>query len=392
MRDEKHLTALQIVRNYDKKQIAHRKLKTVHEQLIWVIDQESENVEEIYVLVGPPGSGKSTLMRRLSADILSRYAGEMEDDPGMIPVIFIQLAAPQNGDFNWKDFFARLLEQFNDILIRKKVILRSEARLDGEIVVMIRSLVREELRRAVRNSFQHRKTKFLLLDEAAHLLIIKSGISARVQFEMIKSVAQELHIPIILAGDYSLLNILELNGQLTRRTEVIHFERYNVSELSSPDDLNGISFRNAVHSLLEAMPIEKEANLIDHIDYFFTYSIGIIGLLKKWFKRALWRALRTEEQILTREILDATRWKNKSLQKMLTEAKLGEAQLKDIENSVIASELGLDITPSIYVVTDNFPFANPDTKETVEKPRKGQRRPGTRAPSRDPVGGIPHAT
>lgn len=41
-----------------------------------------------------------------------------------------------------------------------------------------------------------------------------------------------------------------------------------------------------VHSLLEAMPIDKEANLIDHIDYFFTYSIGIIGLLKKWFKRA----------------------------------------------------------------------------------------------------------
>lgn len=392
MRDAKFFTAVPLIRAYDMKQISHSKLKAAFSELSWVISQEPENVEELHVLVGPSGTGKSTLMRRLEADILARYAPEMALDPGMIPVIRVQLAAPQDGNFNWKDFFSRLLEQFNDVLIRKKIILRSEAVLDGETVFTIRSLVRDELRRAVRNSFLNRKTKFLLLDEAGHLLITKSCLPARVQFEMIKSVAQELHIPIILAGDYSLLGILELNGQLTRRTEVIHFCRYFTEEMTDPENIHAQSFRSSVHSLLETMPIAKEPKLIRHIDYFFMYSIGIIGLLKQWFKRALWKALMSDEQVLTRAILDSTRWSNKSLQRMIAEAKLGESQLEDIKNDVLARELGLQITPSIEVITKNFPFETDKIEKQADKPRTGQRRPGIRSPSRDPVGGIPHAT
>lgn len=391
MRNAKFLEAVQIVREYHKKQIAHSKLKNAFDSLSWVIQQEPENVEELHLLVGPSGCGKSTLMKRIEAEILIRYEADMAADPGMIPVIYVQLTAPQDGNFNWKDFFSRLLESFNDVLIRKKIILHPEAILDGEVIVAIRSLVREELRRAVRNSFSHRKTKFLLLDEAGHLLITKTGIPARVQFEIIKSVAQELHIPIILSGDYALLRILELNGQLTRRTEVIHFPRYSVNEMSEPGNLDGVSFRNSVYSLLEAMPVSKEDGLIEHIDYFYQNSMGVIGLLKKWFKRALWKALMSDERVLTREILHSTRWSNKSLKLMIAEARLGETQLEDIADDVIARELGLEITPSIHAITGNFRFDEAQEDQAVKKPRKGQKRPGTRAPSRDPVGGVPHA-
>lgn len=330
-------------------------------------------------------------MKKLESDILTRYADEMEGNPGLIPVIYVQLTAPQDGNFNWKDFFSRLLEKFNDVLIRKKIILHPEAFLDGEIIVTIRGLVREELRRAVRNAFTHRETKFLLLDEAGHLLLTKSSIPARVQFELIKSVAQELHIPIILAGDYALLRILELNGQLTRRTEVIHFSRYQVDELSNPESRHGISFRNSVFSLLEAMPVAKEDGLIEHMDYFYQFSIGNIGLLKKWLKRAMWKTLMSENRTLTREILHSTRWSNKSLKLMINEAKLGESQLKDIGDDEIARELGLELTPSIDVITDNFRFDSDGIGAKAKKSRRGQKRPGARSPSRDPVGGIPNA-
>jgi energy-coupling factor transporter ATP-binding protein EcfA2 len=391
MRDAKFNESVQAIRAFHEKRIAHSKLTDAYESLSKVVNQEPENVEELYLLVGPSGCGKSTLMKRLESDILKRYAKEMEDNPGFIPVIYVQLTAPQDGNFNWKDFFSRLLERFNDVLIRKKVILRPEATLDGEIVVTIRALVREELRRAVRNAFRHRETKFLLLDEAGHLLLTKNSIPARVQFELIKSVAQELHIPIILAGDYALLRILELNGQLTRRTEVIHFSRYQADELSSSKSKHGISFRNTVFSLLEAMPITHEDGLLEHMDYFYAFSIGNIGLLKKWLNRALWKALMTENGILTRDILHSTRWSNKSLNQMLTEAKLGESQLEDIDDEVIARELGLELTPSISIVTNNFQFdAEKDTSK-AKKPRKHQKRPGARGPSRDPVGGIPNA-
>ena len=391
MRDAQFKESVQAIRTFHEKRIAHSKLKDAYDSLCWVVNQEPENVEELYLLVGPSGCGKSTLMKRLESDILKQYSTEMEENPGLIPVIYVQLTAPQDGNFNWKDFFSRLLERFNDVLIRKKVILHPEAFLDGEIIVTIRGLVREELRRAVRNAFIHRRTKFLLLDEAGHLLLTKSSIPARVQFELIKSVAQELHIPIILAGDYALLPILDLNGQLTRRTEVIHFPRYQVDELSNPESPHGMSYRNSVFSLLEAMPVAKEDGLIEHIDYFYQFSIGNIGLLKKWLKRAMWKTLMSENRILTREILHSTRWSNKSLKLMINEAKLGESQLKDIGDDEIARELGLELTPSIDVISGNFRFDSDDIGGKAKKSRRGQKRPGTRSPSRDPVGGIPNA-
>lgn len=392
MRDAKFIENVKAIREFRKKQVAHSKLFDAYESLSGVINQESENVEELHLLVGPSGCGKSTLMKRLESDINARHAKEMEDNPGLIPVIYVRLTAPQDGNFNWKDFFSRLLEQFNDVLIRKKVILHPEACLDGEIIVSIRSLVREELRRAVRNAFKLRQTKFLLLDEAGHILLTKSSIPARVQFELIKSIAQELHIPIILAGNYALLGILELNGQLTRRTEVIHFPRYMADDLSDPGNAHGASFRNSVFTLLDAMPVAKEDGLINHIDYFYQQSIGTIGLLKDWLKRALWKTLNSESKILTREVLHSSRWSNKALKRMLAEAKLGEAQLQDIGDDEISRELGLEITPSISVVTGNFQFDSESKKSKTEKPRKGQLRPGTRGPSRDQVGGIPNAT
>lgn len=392
MSNEQTLDPAAIICEYRKKQIAHLKLKEAFDSLRWIINQEPENVEELYLLVGPSGCGKSTLLKRLEAHILARYEAEMKADSGMIPVIYLQLTAPQDGNFNWKDFFSRLLEKFNDVLIRRKIILRPEAVLNGETTSAIRHLVREELRRAVRNSFAYRKTKYLLLDEAGHLLITKSATPARVQFEIIKNIAQELHIPIILAGDYTLLQILELNGQLTRRTEVVHFPRYSTSEVSDPANPYGIAFINSVFSLLEAMPIPKEDGLIEHIDYFYQNSLGTIGLLKKWFNRALWKALMSEQRILTRAILESSRWSNKSLKLLITETKKGEAQLQDITDDEITRELALEITPSIDVITRNFHSAEDQERTAAKKPNRGQKRPGTRGSSRDPVGGVPYAT
>lgn len=391
MKDKNTQEPKVLARKFFAKRVAHLRLKESFDRLSWVVEQEPENVEDIVLLVGPSGCGKSTLMKRLEADIQRNYLPDMEADPGFVPVIYSRLTAPQDGNFNWKDFFSRLLEAFNDILIRKKVILHPEAMLDGEIIVSIRALVREELRRAVRNAFAFRRTKYLLLDEAGHLLLTKSSLPARVQFELIKSVAQELHIPIILAGDYSLLRILELNGQLTRRTEVVHFSRYSVEEMSDPKSEAGKSFRDAVFSLLEAMPIEKEEGLVEHMDYFYQFSIGNIGLLKKWLQRALWIALKSEEQVLTREILESTRLKNKALKLLLDEAVLGEATLDDIEDDELTRALGLQNTPSIHVITGNFRFEEGNERPVKEKKRASKKRPGTRKPSRDPVGGIPHA-
>ena len=76
---------------------------------------------------------------------------------------------------------------------------------------------------------------------------------------------------------------------------------------------------------------------------------------------------------------------------MLDEIKLGEKQLEDIKDDVLARELGLGITPSLEVITANFPVHSVGGAQPNKKPRKTS-KPGQRSPTRDSVGGIPHAT
>lgn len=99
----------------------------------------------------------------------------------------------------------------------------------------------------------------------------------------------------------------------------------------------------------------------------------------------------SEQRILTRAVLESTRWSNKSLKLLITETKKGEAQLQDITDDEIARELALEITPSIDVITRNFHSAEGQEGAAAKKPKRGQKRPGTRGPSRDPVGGVPYA-
>lgn len=106
MDKEKKAAAIAAIRIYAKKRISHLKLSDAYTSLMWIVEQEPENVEELHILVGPSGCGKSTLLKRIEAEILTHYTKEMEEDPGFIPVIYAQVTAPQDGNFNWKDFFS----------------------------------------------------------------------------------------------------------------------------------------------------------------------------------------------------------------------------------------------------------------------------------------------
>lgn len=369
---------------FDKKRIAHARLKDVFQQLT-LVDKPSHR-EQVTILTGPTGVGKSTAIARLEQFLTEKYGERMREDPGFIPFISVKAAAPSDGNFNWKDAFTRLLEEFNETLIRKKVILRPHVELDGEIINNIRTLVREELRRSVRNCVRHRGTQLLIIDEASHLLLIKSSLNFRHQFELLKSIAIELEIPLILAGAYDLLGMLELNGQLIRRTEVIHFPRYTAKEIMDPQNLNGNSFRNALHTLLEAIPLPKEHGLLNHLDYFYMKSLGCIGILKKWLMKALEMALQTATPSITRAILDVTAKSNKELKKILHETLIGEKALEDIGTTDLSHLLGFEVIPSLNIVTGNVGAQGDDLGVASKGKSKRVGRVGKRGPSRDPVG------
>ncbi|KVE62753.1 AAA family ATPase [Burkholderia vietnamiensis] len=334
--------------------------------------------DSFMALVGPSGVGKSVAIEEFIKRINMSYANELELDPSFVPAIFVRLPAPIRGDFNWKDAFIRTLERFNEPLIRRKTIQRMLVELDGEVVGNVPALVAEELRRAVRSCVIHRGAKIIAFDEASHLFIVRSRSQLSLQLKLVKSLKNDIEIPMILAATYELIQPENFDSQLLRRSDIVHFERYTAEDLLS-GNAYGNSFRDTIHTMLHALPVEWNPDLVNHADYFLMRSVGCVGILKTWLQRALERAL-AQNLPIDAHLLDATAFSNYKLMAMLKEAVAGEALLRDIKEDDLAHELGFDYVPTI---SSRKQGASSESRPPIKK-----RRPGTRKPGRDPVGGA----
>ncbi|MCA8290778.1 TniB family NTP-binding protein [Burkholderia vietnamiensis] len=333
--------------------------------------------DSFMALVGPSGVGKSVAVEEFIKRINMSYATELESDPSFVPAILVRLPAPIRGDFNWKDAFVRTLERFNEPLIRRKVIQRMLVELDGEVIGNLPSLVAEELRRALRSCVIHRGAKIIAFDEASHLFIVRSRSQLSLQLQLVKSLKNDIEIPMILAATYELIKPENFDSQLLRRSDVVHFRRYTAEDLLSGNSY-GNSFRDAIHTMLHALPVEWDQSLMNHADYFLMRSVGCVGILKTWLQRALERALHHNLPV-DGTLLEATAFSNYKLMTMLKEAVAGEALLKDIKEDDLARELGFDYIPT---TSSRKPSTSSESRRLVKK-----RRPGTRKPGRDPIGG-----
>ena len=99
--------------------IAHPQLKAVSEALRRAI-QEPGGASLIFV-VGPTGVGKTTLRLRIEQELKQRFLAAAEPEPGRIPVVGFEAAAPDSGNFNWKDYYRRALRALEEPLIDYKL-------------------------------------------------------------------------------------------------------------------------------------------------------------------------------------------------------------------------------------------------------------------------------
>jgi energy-coupling factor transporter ATP-binding protein EcfA2 len=370
---------------YDAVKVKHLNLTTAMNELSTLECPSFKN--RVVLLVGPTGVGKSALVEIFVSELLARHRQEMLEDPSFIPVIKLTVPSPIYGDFDWKDAFSRILAEYNEVLIRRKVLQAPAIELDGEVFTSKRGLVKSELRRCIKNCIQHRRTKLLIMDEASHLLITRSRSTFLQQFELLKSLCEDFGVTLLLSGAYDLLAIQQFNGQLIRRTKIIHFARYTHQDFENPDSPAGQTFEDAVYTLLDLMPIQKPEELYEQFDYFYINSLGTIGLLKQWLLRAYERALREGSPILTQKILDQERMSNKELATIEKENQLGESRLVDIKPVDLAKIIGLtDLpVPAKKSIRNNDRNGNEESPPTRSLPNRSS-RVGTRGPARDVAG------
>lgn len=364
--------------------LAHPLLRTAYSALMRVIREPAG--ASLISVCGPTGVGKTTLLRRVQKNLIEQALPDLKKDPGRIPVVCVEAIAPDSGNFNWKDYYIRALEAFNEPLIDKKadVALRTNCHSgEGPHIPNHSRVTTGELRRALEQALRHRRPDAFIIDEAQHLTKMASGRRLQDQLDSVKSLANLTGTLHVLVGTYELLALRELSGQLSRRKIDIQFYRYRAEY---KEDIQ--AFINVLHTFEHHLPLQKKPNLVQNWEYCYERSIGSIGVLKDWLTRALASALEEDASTLSLTHLKQNALSITQCEKMATEALEGEAKLKKDEgaNKQLLRILGM---AEIVSKTGNDGTAFANQQKSATSNRKSN-RVGERNPGRDPVGVKDH--
>ena len=275
--------------------IAHPLLKRVDERLNRAIKGEAG--AKLIFVYGPTGVGKSTLMERVVARLSQESLPETESH--RLPVLKLEAAAPEYGNFHWGHFFRQALIELETPFLKERMEYSdSPVYFDraGNLKIGSRPPV-QELRDAVEKALRYRRPKALIIDEAQHLAKISSGRKLLDQMDALKSLANRSNTLLVLIGTYELLNFHQLSGQLSRRSIELHFPRYGTNS----GDLK--AFQSIVYGFQRQMPVVKEPELLRHWEDLYLRSMGCVGILKDWLVRALNESYENGEKTVTQKTI-----------------------------------------------------------------------------------------
>ena len=356
--------------------MAHPKLVQAKDELLSAIEASAPG--SLILVIGPTGVGKSTLRRRVESALIEKMAAEMEIDAGRIPFISIEAVAPDNGIFNWRDHYQRMLAQIQEPAIEHKIGLErgeGERTGNGRYAPWPRGFTGYQLQQSIENALQHRRPAAVFIDEAQHLGRIASGRKLADQLDVIKSTASRSHTVHVLIGTYELLAFRNLSAQLSRRSVDLHFSRYRTE---STEDIE--IFQNAVFTFQKQLRSCDQLDLANIWDFLYERSLGCIGILKDWLMQALVVAARSDTPALSLAVLERTALSGSQCEKMLQDAREGEARLADNDDTRVRLRRLLNLPDRAVAPVAAAKAVTPDG------PKVGRRAPGVRHPRRDPIG------
>jgi len=345
------------------KVVAHPHLKETHQRL-WQAIQQPSGISLIFVF-GPTGVGKTTLRCRLVQQLWEAGQPAIEQDPGHIPVVGLEVAVADADSFRWRDYYKRALVALDEPLIDHKILPTHVLRERVELKDSGRYKVTSELRWALEQALRHRRPTAFIVDEAQHFKRIASGRRLLDQMDTLKSLANLTGTTHVLIGTYELLGFAQLSAQLDRRSCEIHFPRYHID---IPEEM--LAFKRILLTFQRHLPLTGEPDLVAQAEYFYERSVGCVGVLKDWLTRALATALEEGQETLTQTVLEQQSLPTRKLLRMAREIREGEETLTP--NGRAQTELRSLLGMSIESAEQQIPGS----------PRKV----GKRKPVRDRVG------
>ena len=356
-------------RYFYRKIVAHQRLVELDAELQQAIRYATQG--RIILVFGPTGVGKTTLRHGIERALVEQWQRNPDQDQGRIPLASVEAVAPEQGNFDWHDFYQRALHSLDEPMIDHKVV---DARLvDGQLISQAKPNLRT-LRQALEQCLRHRRPAAFIIDDAHHLQKIAGSRRLQDQMDAIKSLANRSQTVLVLIGTYELLNLTNLNDQLSHRSYHLSFSRY---QPQADPDVH--AFKVVLKTFQQHLPLSETPNLVQRWDYFYENSAGCVGILKLWLCNSLAAALEQEQKSLTDRLLQRCALSSDRLLNIVREINEGEQKLADMDEKRPHIRTSLGLAPK------------PVLNESETSPRQ-KFRVGERLPKRDPVGGRGHAS
>ncbi|MGX1199219.1 TniB family NTP-binding protein [Parvibaculum sp. MBR-TMA-1.3b-4.2] len=312
----------QRVKEFARTQVKHPSMLNAMEEIQDAVSPNSGI--NVALLVGPPGVGKSATCEQLIQETAREYLDQLKADPFFNPAIMV--SAPSLGDraFSMADFFEIILEALGEPMIDQKLTPECiSGGYDLPLRLSAPTMKLSALRVATGKALQARQTRYVIVDEAAHIM---NGRALSEQVNALKSLSDMTQTKFVLVGSYDLYEIISVNGQLARRCHVVHLPRYTT-------DANGGKrhFNNVARALAKRMNLEPEVVLDPYLPALMEASVGCIGTLKHSLQRAYSRSLRHEGGRWSPSVLQYSLLRKAQTRKILNETLDGERLIAENE-------------------------------------------------------------
>jgi len=312
---------------------------------------------EIYLVIGPTGTGKSTALKLLEGDLIQ--AGREKSRVGLLSHVHMRLKAPPSGPFNLRHFEHLYLRNLNEPLAGYKEcpekIRQKYAEIKNPSRYDLSTLGTEYF---LEQSLRQRRPLATLLDEGQHLAIAGSHTKLRQNLEYVKSLANNGDVKHVLFGTYDLYAASLLSGQITRRTGVIHLRRYLANEEDAPH------FLGILNKLTEDFQLSFAFDVSKQVSFFYRRCLGCIGLLKNWFHSA--SNLYGNKKKLTMDDMDKVARSGVELASIMREIAQGELLMR--EAMPFTEQLDLPFPDkTLFVSVDPSPPPAPKKKEFFKR-------------------------
>lgn len=244
--------------------LEHQNFKTAYRRLY--AQSAFASPGQVIAVVGPTRVGKTTLSRRLSAELVKEM---VDGDDRTIPLMRIEAATTNQGKFSTKYFTLCALNE-----------LRDPVNIEGWSPFR-RSQSETHLRLQLERCIQYRKTRYLLIDEAHHVLRTPSRERAGEILDTLKCLGNSTGLVTVLLGGYELLQTCFSSSHLNGRLTVIDFPPYALESGAASE------FDRILATFEEILPLKRAGALQEHRQLIFEGSQGCIGLITGWITTAL---------------------------------------------------------------------------------------------------------